>query len=55
MEAYVHMSGYAGGDVEYRNNGTPTGSFRLTCPPRIRRRGDWPDGENTRLTGPCFR
>ncbi len=55
MEAYVHMTGYVGGDVEYRNNTVPTGSFRLACTPRIRRAGDWTDGETTWLTITCFR
>ena len=55
MEAYVHITGYVGGDVEYRNNTTPTGSFRLACTPRLRRGGDWADGETTWLTVTCFR
>jgi single-strand DNA-binding protein len=55
MEAYVHMTGYVGGDVEYRNNTLPTASFRLACTPRIRRGGDWSDGETTWLTITCFR
>ena len=55
MEAYVHMTGYVGGDVEYRNHTTPTGSFRLACTPRMRRGGDWTDGETTWLTVTCFR
>jgi single-strand DNA-binding protein len=55
MEAYVHMTGYVGGDVEYRNNTVATASFRLACTPRIRRGGDWSDGETTWLTITCFR
>jgi len=55
MEAYVHITGYVGGDVEYRNHSTPTGSFRLACTPRLRRGGDWADGETTWLTVTCFR
>ena len=55
MEAYVHMTGYVGGDVEYRNNTLPTASFRLACTPRLRRGGDWTDGETTWLTITCFR
>jgi single-strand DNA-binding protein len=49
------MTGYVGGDVEYRNNTVPTASFRLACTPRIRRGGDWSDGETTWLTITCFR
>jgi single-strand DNA-binding protein len=55
VEAYIHMTGYVGGDVEYRNNTVPTASFRLACTPRIRRGGDWTDGETTWLTITCFR
>ncbi len=55
MEAYVHMTGYVGGEVEYRNNTLPTASFRLACTPRIRRGGDWTDGETTWMTITCFR
>ena len=55
MEAYVHMTGHVGGDVEFRNNTVATASFRLACTPRIRRAGDWTDGETTWLTVTCFR
>ena len=55
MEAYVHMTGYVGGDVEFRNNTVATASFRLACTPRLRRGGDWTDGETTWLTITCFR
>jgi single-strand DNA-binding protein len=55
VEAYVHMTGYVGGDVEFRNNTLPTASFRLACTPRLRRGGDWTDGETTWLTITCFR
>ena len=55
MEAYVHMTGYVGGDVEFRNNTVATASFRLGCTPRLRRGGDWTDGETTWLTITCFR
>jgi len=55
VEAYVHMTGYVGGDVEFRNNTVATASFRLACTPRIRRGGDWTDGETTWQTITCFR
>jgi single-strand DNA-binding protein len=55
VEAYVHMTGYVGGDVEFRNNTVATASFRLACTPRLRRGGDWTDGETTWLTITCFR
>jgi single-strand DNA-binding protein len=55
MEAYVHITGHVGGDVEFRNNTVATASFRLACTPRMRRGGDWTDGETTWLTITCFR
>lgn len=56
MEAFVHMTGYVGGDVEVRSsNGTTIASFRLACTPRIRRGGDWVDGQTTWLSVTCFR
>lgn len=51
----MHMTGHVGGDVEFRNNTVATASFRLACTPRIRRAGDWTDGETTWLTVTCFR
>ncbi len=55
MEAFVHMTGYVGGDVEARNGNAPVASFRLGCTPRIRKAGEWGDGATTWLTVTCFR
>lgn len=55
MEAYVHMTGHVGGDVDFRQHSVATASFRLACTPRINRGGDWSDGETTWLTVTCFR
>lgn len=55
MEAHVHMTGYVGSDVEFRNNNTPVASFRLACTPRIRKLGEWTDGDTTWLTVTCWR
>lgn len=55
MEAFVHMTGYVGGDLEVRNSTTTIASFRLACTPRIRRGGDWVDGQTTWLSVTCFR
>lgn len=55
MEAFVHMTGYVGGDVEVRNGSSTVASFRLACTPRVRRNGDWVDGNTTWLTVTCFR
>ncbi len=55
MEAFVHMTGYVGGDVEVRNGSVTVASFRLACTPRVRKGGDWGDGNTTWLTVTCFR
>lgn len=55
MEALVTMSGWVGGDIEYRNSKTATASFRLACTPRVWRPGGWTDGETTWFTVTCFR
>ena len=55
MDAHVHLTGNVGGDVEYRNNSVPVASFRLASTPRVRRGGDWVDGQTTWLTVTCFR
>jgi single-strand DNA-binding protein len=51
----VHMTGYVGGEIEFRNNTVATASFRLACTPRLRKAGDWTDGETTWMTVTCFR
>lgn len=55
MEAFVHMTGYVGGDVEIRRGNVAVASFRLASTPRIRRGGEWVDGQTTWLTVTCFR
>jgi single-strand DNA-binding protein len=55
MEAFVHMTGYVGGDVEVRGSTSTIASFRLACTPRVRRGGDWIDGQTTWLSVTCFR
>ena len=54
MEAVVHITGYAGTEVETKANGT-VAKFRLACTPRVWRPGGWIDGETTWLTVTCFR
>ena len=46
MEAQVHITGYAGTEVETRGNGTVS-AFRLACTPRIKTKGGWGDGNTT--------
>jgi single-strand DNA-binding protein len=54
MDAYVHITGHAGTDVEIRGNGT-VASFRLASTPRVRSKGEWSDGNTTWLEVSCFR
>ena len=54
MEAQVHITGYAGTEVENRGNGTVS-AFRLACTPRIKAKNGWSDGNTTWLEVACFR
>ena len=54
MEALVHITGYAGSEVEVRGNGTVS-AFRLACTPRIRTKSGWADGNTTWIEVSCFR
>ena len=54
MEAQVHITGYAGTEVESRGNGT-VAAFRLACTPRIKTKNGWSDGNTTWLEVACFR
>lgn len=58
MEAHLHMTGWAGTDVETRVTAraqASTASFRLACTPRLRRNGEWCDGDTTWITVTCYR
>ncbi len=54
MEAQVHITGYAGTEVESRGNGSVS-AFRLACTPRIKTKNGWSDGSTTWLEVACFR
>jgi single-strand DNA-binding protein len=54
MEAQVHITGYAGTEVESRGNGTVS-AFRLACTPRIKTKSGWSDGNTTWIEVACFR
>ena len=54
MDAFVHITGHAGTDVEIRGNGT-VATFRLASTPRVRSKGEWSDGNTTWLEVSCFR
>ena len=54
MEAVVHITGYAGTEVETKANGT-VAKFRLASTPRVRIKGEWGDGNTTWIEVSCFR
>ena len=54
MEALVHLTGYAGTEVEVKGGGAVS-KFRLACTPRIRTKGEWGDGNTTWIDVSCFR
>lgn len=57
MDAMVWMTGYVGGEVEYRTvkEELTFASFRLACTPRMWRGGEWVDGETTWIVVSCSR
>lgn len=55
MDAHVHITGNVGGDVDFRSTKVSLATFRLACTPRIRKNGDWVDGDTTWLTVTCWR
>jgi len=54
MEAHIHVTGYAGTEVETRGSGT-VAAFRLACTPRIKTKAGWSDGNTTWIEVVCFR
>ena len=52
MEALVHITGYAGSEVEIRGNGTVS-AFRPAR--RVRTKSGWADGNTTWIEVSCFR
>lgn len=57
MEATVWITGNVGSDVEFRTFGDqiPSASLRVASTPRLRRGGEWVDGNTTWLTVTCTR
>jgi single-strand DNA-binding protein len=57
MDAVVWITGNVGSEVECRTvrDELVFASFRLACTPRIRRSGEWTDGETTWLGVTCSR
>jgi single-strand DNA-binding protein len=47
-DTYVTLHGWVGTDVEYREvRGIPVANLRVASTPRIKRRGEWMDGDTT--------
>lgn len=57
MDALVTMTGNVGSDIEYRvvNGQWSYATFRLASTPRVRRNGEWKDGETTWISVSCSR
>lgn len=57
MDAFVNLTGNVGGDVvlKFTRNNIAYASFRMASTPRLRRNGDWTDGETTWITVVCYR
>ena len=57
MDAQIWMTGNVGSEVEYRQvrDDLAFANFRLACTPRMRRAGDWVDGETTWVAVSCSR
>lgn len=48
MDTYVTLQGWVGGDVVFRTpKDVPVAAFRVACTPRVRRNGQWEDGDTT--------
>lgn len=54
MDAFVHLAGNVGSEVEVRGQ-SAVASFRLGSTPRLRVGDGWTDGHTTWLTVTCFR
>ena len=47
-DTYVTLHGWVGGDVTYRHpQGTSVANFRLASTPRLKKEGEWVDGDTT--------
>ncbi|MDQ3616949.1 MAG: single-stranded DNA-binding protein [Actinomycetota bacterium] len=47
-DTFVTFHGWVGNDVSYRDpNGVRVANFRVASTPRIKRKGDWMDGDTT--------
>jgi single-strand DNA-binding protein len=57
MDSVVWITGNVGCDVEYRTFGddVPYATFRVASTPRVRRSGEWADGETTWISVTCTR
>jgi single-strand DNA-binding protein len=57
MDAQIWMTGNVGSEVEFRQvrDDLAFANFRLACTPRMRKSGDWVDGETTWVAVSCSR
>ena len=55
MEAFVHMTGYVGTEVEVRNGNGAGGQLPAGLHAADPRGGEWVDGATTWMTVTCFR
>ena len=47
-DTYVTFHGWVGNDITHRDvNGVPVANFRVASTPRIKRKGQWVDGDTT--------
>lgn len=47
-DTMVTLHGWVGGEVTFRTpKDTPVANFRVACTPRVKRGGNWEDGETT--------
>jgi single-strand DNA-binding protein len=47
-DTFVTFHGWVGAEVAYREvNGISVANFRVACTPRLKRKGDWIDGETS--------
>src|ERR671921_251185 len=55
-DTFVTLQGWVGGDVTYRTpKDIPVATFRVACTPRVRKNGEWADGETTWYTVTAWR
>ena len=55
-DTHITLHGWVGGEVRYRDvRGTSVATLRVAVTPRVRRNGEWTDGETTWFTVTAWR